>query len=508
MLLGVAAVTWFYVERIDYYFDRNRLAGEQLDSVIRMSASMNRYSENVAELLLLGRPELQDFNEARSSLELNLFRLERLILNEITYLNGRPEQDNARAELERVRRMRTLYEDIDLRTQQLLFLRDQDRQDEALQIFRDEIENRLDTSLEEEMAGAIADEERTLVLVNQKANQLERQLRWIISLATLSAFAITASAALLLSRMLRRPIDRLASATQAIAAGDLGHRIAYEGKDELADLTRQFNIAAAQLETQRNELLQVQSGLETQIVHRTGELEEANARLKQLDRMRMLFLADIGHELRTPLTILQGEAEVELRGRRSVTDHRETLQRIVQLTRQMSRLVDDLLFLARAEVDAVRFVMQPASLHHVLRSVLDEARVLLEGRQLDLDTSLGDDPCMLDGDAGRLTQALLIVLDNAIKYADVGSTVFVGLSRDNGVARVVMRNFGLEIPAADLPFVFSRFYRGEGSVLRSQSGSGLGLSIAKWIIEGHRGQIALNSQSLVTEVTITLPVSS
>ena len=103
----------------------------------------------------------------------------------------------------------------------------------------------------------------------------------------------------------------------------------------------------------------MQAGLEDEVARRTGELEDANGRLQRLDQMRMLFLADIGHELRTPLTVLRGEAEVALRGERPVEEHRETLRRIVQLAQQMGRLVEDLLFLARAEVGAVRFEMQP-----------------------------------------------------------------------------------------------------------------------------------------------------
>ena len=112
------------------------------------------------------------------------------------------------------------------------------------------------------------------------------------------------------------------------------------------------------------------------MARRTSQLEDANGRLQRLDQMRMLFLADIGHELRTPLTVLRGEAEVALRGERPVEEHRETLRRIVQLAQQMGRLVEDLLFLARAEVGAVRFEMQPIALQDVLDIALAEARVL------------------------------------------------------------------------------------------------------------------------------------
>lgn len=507
MLLSVAAVTWYYVDRIDYYFDRNRLAGAQLDSIIRVSAAMNRYSENVAELLLLGRTELDDFNEARDSLESSLDRLESLILDEIAFVINAEERAAEEQELDRVRLMRSLYGDIDTQTQRLLVLRDQGRLDEAIQIFREEIEERLDTALEEQISAAIADEEAELRQFETLTNRLERQLEWIILVVTATAFLISAGAAILLSRSLTKPIEALNSATRAIAEGDLGYRIAYHGRDEFSDLAAQFDIAASRLEAQRSALLNVQAGLESEVARRTGQLEEANTRLQKLDQMRMLFLADIGHELRTPLTVLRGEAEIALRGgSRSVEDHRETLERIVQLTHQMTRLVEDLLFLARAEVDAIRFEMQALDLSDVLEVVLTEARVLAAAEDVGIESVVQRRVCRVEGDAGRLTQALLIVIDNAIKYADPGSSVRVELSCANGVGRLEVRNSGPEIPPADLPFVFSRFYRARQPRNRNQSGTGLGLSIAKWILDGHRGKIEISSADQTTTVRMSLPL--
>lgn len=507
MLLSVAAVTWHYVERIDYYFDRNRLAGAQLDSVIRMSAAMNRYSENVAELLLLGRTELRDFNEARDSLDDSLDRLEGLIRDELAMLTLPTEGASEARELERVAEMRQLYEDIDLRTQRLLLLRDQGRLAEAVQIFREEIEERLDSTLEVHINAAIADEEAELRQFQALTNGLERELRWIISLVTAAAFLISAAAAWLLRRSLTRPIKALDDATRAISEGDLSYRIGYRGRDEFASLAGQIDNAAARLEVQRSALLDVQAGLENEVGRRTGELEDANARLQKLDQMRMLFLADIGHELRTPLTIIRGEAEIALRGaRRSVGELRETLEHIVLLCHQMTRLVEDLLFLARAEVDAVRFEMQPLDLRDVIEIVQSDAEFLGEANDVRIAISALSTPCRVEGDAGRLSQALMIVLDNAIKYADPGSTVQLDLSCGTDGVEFLIRNQGPEIPAAELPFVFSRFYRARQSGPRKQSGTGLGLSIAKWIVEGHGGHIGISSAEKMTTLRIWLPV--
>ncbi|MFS4438185.1 sensor histidine kinase [Paracoccaceae bacterium GXU_MW_L88] len=507
MLLSVGAVTWYYVDRIDYYFDRNRSAGAQLDSVIRMSAAMNRYSENVAELLLLGRTELSDFYDARGSLESSLDRLEDLIQAEVAFIVEPEEQATEATEIARVETMRSLYQDIDLQTQRLLRLRDQGRQEEAIQIFREEIEESLDTTLEGYISDAIADEEAELRSYQSRTNRLEGELERLITIVIIMAFSISAMGAVFLARALTRPIAALEEAAREIGEGNLGYRLDYQRSDEFAALSAELNNAASRLEAQRADLLGVKAALEGEVSRRTGELEEANARLQKLDHMRMLFLADIGHELRTPLTVLRGEAEITLRGEsRSVEEHRDTLERIVQLCQQMTRLVEDLLFLARAEVDAIRFDMQPLDLHGVFEIALSDAAILAEENDMRIDADLPDTSCRTEGDAGRLSQAMLIALDNALKYGDPGSTVRVRLSCDGDTACFTVSNTGPEIPAAELPFVFSRFYRARQTSSAGRSGTGLGLSIAKWIVEGHRGRIEMSSADHETELRIYLPL--
>lgn len=506
MLLTTAAVTYFSIERIDYYFDRTRLSREQMDTVIRLSAHMNRYSENIAEMLLLGRTELDDFHAARSSLEDSLELLARLIEEELAFVRSPLEREEENDELERVRTMRALYESIDMTAQRLMFLRDQGRREEAVELFRADIEDRLDEELEQYITAAIADEETEIEAIEARTNQLERQLTVLVLGFCLAALVVCGAAGALLARSLTRPIRALISGAQAIGEGDLSHRIADDRRDEFSDLARQFNVTAARLEAQRRQLLEIQAGLENEVARRTNQLEDANGRLQRLDQMRMLFLADIGHELRTPLTVLRGEAEVALRGRKEIEEHRETLRRIVQLTQQMGRLVEDLLFLSRAEVGAVRFEMQPLGLQDVLDIALTEARVLAAENGVVLEARIPDEPCPVEGDAERLTQAFLIVLDNAVKYSDPGARIDVALACDRPEAVVSVRNVGPEIPAGDLPFVFNRFYRGHQAVTGAAGGSGLGLPIAKWIVDTHGGRVTLTSAARETVVTIHLPL--
>ena len=467
---------------------------------------MNRYSENIAELLLLGRTELDDFYAARGSLEDGLALLISLIEDEIGLIRSPADREEEREELVRVGRMQDLFADIDLTAQRLLFMREQGRQDEAIRLFQEGIEESLDAELEDHVAAAIADEERELREIETRANQLERRLTLLVVAVSVAALLVAGVAGGMLTRALTRPIRELIAGTRAIGEGDLSYRIDYGRRDEFADLANQFNATVGRLDAQRRQLLDVQAGLEDEVAHRTSELEEANARLQRLDDMRMLFLAEIGHELRTPLTVLRGEAEVALRGERPIEEHRETLRRVVQLAQQMGRLVEDLLFLARAEVGAVRFEMQPIDLQDVLEIAIGEARFLASEREASMRAQLPPEPCRVEADAERLTQAFLIVLDNAVKYSDPGQAVDLTLRTTGAEAEVTLRNVGPGIPPSDLPYVFNRFYRGRQGPNGHASGTGLGLPIAKWIIDTHGCRIAVESAARETLVTIHLPL--
>jgi two-component system, OmpR family, sensor kinase len=314
---------------------------------------------------------------------------------------------------------------------------------------------------------------------------------------------------LLLSRALSQPIARLAEGAAEIGDGRLSHRIAVHGRDELALLSNQFNRMAEQPEIHRSKLLQQHELLEQKVRERTPQLQEANRRLEDLDRLRIQFLADVSHELRTPLAVLRGEAEVTLRSRaNSADDYRDTLGQIVEQAEHMTRLVDDLLFVTRAEADSIRFEMRRLDLRRILDQAVEDGRMLALERGLEVAAHQPTEPVPVWGDGQRLYQTLLIAIDNAVKYAHPQTTVDVALDAADGQSSILVRNRGLGVPTEDLPYVFDRFYRGRHNA-SLPGGSGLGLSIAKWIVEKHGGTIALLSKpGGVTELEIHLPETS
>jgi signal transduction histidine kinase len=493
IVLVMGAVAYFAVERADHFIERVAHTYRQLETITTLSQHADRYSEQIAEMLLFGEEGREEFEEARRDLGTSFANLEEATAREIAFLEeeGRAGEELAdeRSELALIARMRKITAEMHATALSLLELKLSGREDQARLRYFGEIEEDLDDELQNLIDLAIADEREEVARVDSETHILTRELIAAVLATTAAAIAASVAAITLLSRALSRPIGRLTTGAEAIGAGQLDHRIPVEGRDELALLSGHFNRMAEQLENQRRELLRQQSLLEFKVGERTAQLEEANRRLRDLDRLRVLFLADISHELRTPLTVLRGEAEVTLRSRSCQSeDYRETLGRIVEQAGQMGRLVDDLLFLTRAEADSIRFQLDRLDLREVLGEALKEGRVLADGH-VTLAADCPGEPVPVVGDRQRLKQTMLIALDNAIKYSHPHTTVAVALGREGTEAVTRVRNRGDGIPPEDLPYVFDRFYRGRHG--GPTGGSGLGLPIARWIVEKHGGTIGL-----------------
>lgn len=506
LVLVMVAVVYFAIGRADQFIERVSFTHRQLEAITELSLRANRYSEQIAEMLLFGQEGVTEFEEARRDLEASFARLEQMTNTEIAGLLDGSERESERRELVLIEEMRTITGRMYGTSLELLEIVVSGRQDTARQRYFAEIEEDLDDHLQQLIDLAIADEQAEVSKVDQQTATLARELIAIVAITTVIAIVASVGAVLLLSRALSQPISRLTEGAAEIGDGRLSHRIAVHGRDELALLSNHFNRMAEQLEGQRREVLQHQALLERKVSERTQQLEEANRRLKELDRLRVLFLADVSHELRTPLAVLRGEAEVTLRSHAtSVEDCQETLEHIIEQVEHMSRLVEDLLFVTRAEADSIRFEMRRIDLRQVLDRVAEEGRVLALGQGVELATSKPPEALHVEGDGERLHQTLLIAIDNAIKYAHPKTTVEVELQAADSHSVICVRNRGPGIPAEDLPYVFDRFYRGRHNS-RARGGSGLGLSIAKWIVEKHSGTIELASEADgTTELEIRLP---
>jgi len=263
------------------------------------------------------------------------------------------------------------------------------------------------------------------------------------------------------------------TANQINRADDLSRRIPLQGfeDDEIGGLIQTFN--------------------------RTLE------RLEQLFLSQQRFLADVSHELRTPLTVIKGNADL-MRKLKRFDD--ESLASIDQEAGRLTRLVGGVLMLAQAESGNLPLVFQPVELDILLTEVFHEMRLIAGNR---VRVHLNEiDQIQVNGDRDRLKQVLLNLVGNAIQYTPEDGDVFLALARIGDQARIICHDTGPGIPPSDLPHIFDRFYRAEESRTRSGStGFGLGLSIAKWIVEHHNGRIDVDSkEGMGTTFAIWLPL--
>ncbi|QXQ05957.1 HAMP domain-containing histidine kinase [Sphingosinicellaceae bacterium] len=238
---------------------------------------------------------------------------------------------------------------------------------------------------------------------------------------------------------------------------------------------------------------------------RTAELETKSERLAEVDRSRRLFFAKLSHELRTPITVVRGEAEVALRVGDDAAAMRGVLGEIVVQADVLDRRLEELLGIARADDGRLVLERAPVDLAALVKASAATVAGYAGSNDVVLDVRTPSGPLVVDGDARWLQQAALTIIDNGIKFSGAG-TLRVELSASAAGAALVIADQGPGIAEADLPHVFDPYY--QSATPRSRSGVGLGLALARWVVEQHGGTIrAGNAAAGGCVVTIELPLA-
>ncbi|MBS1787494.1 MAG: HAMP domain-containing protein [Acidobacteria bacterium] len=302
----------------------------------------------------------------------------------------------------------------------------------------------------------------------------ERRALIVLGIAIPLALLLGSFGGLLLANQALSPVDRITKAAEQIATGDLTERVPMPATgsakmDEIGRLAETFN-------------------------HMISRLQAAFERQKQ-------FTSDASHELRTPLAVMRGDMEIALRRERSPEEYQRVLASNLEEIIRLTRLIEDLLMLARADSGRVELRCEPVDLNNLCRQMVDYIFPLAQQRNQNLvydpppTTPDGDANLIVSADLQRIKQMLLNLLDNAIKYTEPNGSVKLGLKAENNCAVITVADTGRGIPSEDLPHIFERFFRRSAKTSdRSAAGFGLGLSIVKWIVEAHEGQIEAESQ--------------
>jgi two-component system, OmpR family, sensor histidine kinase CiaH len=218
------------------------------------------------------------------------------------------------------------------------------------------------------------------------------------------------------------------------------------------------------------------------------------------------FVADASHELRTPLSVMKLNLEHLFRHPDdTIEQESETIHQVIQEINYMSKMTADLLTLARSDSDQLQIVQESFQLDEVLHQVVKDFKSLAFKKNIEVTAEIS--PIKLIGDKERLKQLFVILLDNALKYTKENGFISIKSTIKNSRAVIDVSDTGIGIPQSDLPYIYDRYYRGDKSRTRHLEGSGLGLSIARWIIESHSGKIRIMSKvGEGTHVLVSLPL--
>lgn len=505
ILLMIGVMAWslqfagHFVERIDGLHRR-------FEALVTVESRASSYAGRVAEVLLLGRDRMEMLQTARVEMERGFSGLMQVTREKIAGLSDMSRVEDELASLENARRMLELYHAVDASAGRAIALDREGDREGALAMFQRDVEFRLTNELQTLLDAALRDERNQVAAEFADIRQLQHSVLLGAGLVVFFALASLALLGLLLHRSIVPPLRALNAGAGAIAGGDLDHRIPVGGKDEFAALSKSFNDMAAAIARQRDSLLESGERLSSEVEARTSQLREANERLRDIDHRRAQFLADVSHELRTPLTVLRGEADVALRGKAEPEELRGALERIQGMAIELGQLLEDLLSFARSEAEGQQHAPKEIRLDEVVRAAAQEGEVLAEPLELAIALRLEDNGARIDADFRRLKQALVIGLDNAVRHSPPGGCVGIVTARTGTHAVTRIEDEGPGIAEEDGPRLFERFYRGRTA--EPGQGLGIGLAIARQIVERHGGSIGLDNRPEGGAVlTVALPLA-
>lgn len=505
LLVLMASIALFYTARqYNFYLERSSRAQHVYASYRAVSDHTYRKLSAIGEIVAQGTlTNLQERFRNKEALRAALKDVRESIAAELTLVGDIKEA----AELEHFNEIELLAEEI-IRGSELVRVaveaNDENAARTALTKLRShEVEGRFIRLIDEALAEELREVRETQV-VEQELNRILTRLLSLIFLCTVcfGAFLLFTT-----WRALNRSLRTFEQAALCYRSGDFSYRVPQDVEDEFSDLATALNQMASEIETQRDREKITQENLEALVENRTRELTNSNEKLELISETRKQFLADISHELRTPLTIMQGEADLALRGEpKSAAQYIDALNRIKEQTVHTTRFVQDLLFVARAEDGKAPLHRRPQAIIPIIEEICNDFSVLAQENNIEITTHFPSRKLVANVDSDRIKQVVSILLDNALRYSYENSTIDVSVHDGAKHLTLEFKDTGIGLKYNEASQVFSRFYRGSGGSGKA-SGTGLGLPVAKAIIDAHGGSISLHGESGEgTTATVSLPL--
>ena len=480
VLLGVLAFGLAVAERIEA---RAAGSGAHLEALRELDAATGQYGRQAAEQLLKGRERNEQLQEARNQMNRVLAALSRFTRLEVDRLGSGAELQSELPEIEKARQMTDLYHEIDASA--IAAFAQQPRGASAAQgLFDRAVNFRLSNELQPLIDQGIAGETSETDAEQANLQSLSTRVLWGAGLIGVLGVVGLLLQGRGLHGAITRPVTVLTEQLAPLA------RSGVAPSDPLW-LPGEFAPLAAHV---------------AEIAHRLTRARGAEQRLQAIDSGQSQFLADVGHQLRTPLTVVRGESDVALRSD-SADELRASMERIRAQAAEMTLLLDDLIDAARLSADAQPLVLSAVRVDEVVASIVEEGRLLTEPREISLEVA-STPGLTINADFRRLKQVLMIGIDNAVKHSPPGASIRIETAREGERGTIRIIDQGPGILHEDQPRLFERFFRGrlEGEMLNP--GFGIGLSIAKDIIDRHGGDIFLqNSPEGGAVFAVSLPLA-
>lgn len=299
---------------------------------------------------------------------------------------------------------------------------------------------------------------------------------FLLALMTLGCLAIIGSwfGGRFMAKKALKPIDCMIKGLQKIGTEQLEKRLTiYSAKDEINELSSVINEMLSRLENSFNQIRQ--------------------------------FTTDASHELRTPIAIMKAGIEVALSKERDICGYQQVLANTLEDLRRLSKIVENLFVLAKADAGRYEIHMRRLNLCPVVMDVSEQLKLIAEQKNIFVSMEKMED-VFIEGDELLIRMLLLNLVDNAVKYTPQNGTIKLSFGKDNGHVKIIIEDTGIGISAEDTPYIFDRFYRANKVRTANYNGGGLGLNICQWIAKSHRGTIIVISELYKGSIfTVTLP---
>lgn len=322
-----------------------------------------------------------------------------------------------------------------------------------------------------------------------------RQLAWQVAIITGVIIIVGIGIVVYISRRMTRPLNELIAVARQVASGDLTASVTSRSSDEIGELTEVFNQMTTSIQSREADLLESTRTLEAKVIERTRELQEANTRLQELDRLKTSLVSNASHELRTPLTSIKVHVRNLLDGVTGAlgSDQAESLDRIHTNVERLRTLIDDLLDLSRLQTGLGDMKQEEVGVKDLANEVLQSLKFFSEQKHLSMIAVFPTPFPLISADREKLRRILTNLIHNSIKFTSEGGRIHIEAHQHSAEdITLVVEDSGCGIAPEDLNKVFLPFYRAPAHVTQFR-GSGLGLSITKELIELHHGAIWVES---------------